>query len=396
MKRKENSIPLNLPFTTGRELEYIKEAIASRKLSGDGKFTRKCQAWLETRIGCHKALLTHSCTAALEMTAILADIQPGDEIIMPSYTFVSTANAFVLRGGVPVFVDIRPDTLNIDETKIEQAITDKTKAIVAVHYAGVGCEMDTIMEIACKYNLLVIEDAAQALVSNYKNRQLGSIGHLAAFSFHDTKNIISGEGGALLINDSRLIQRAEIIWEKGTNRSQFFRGEVDKYSWVDIGSSYLPSEISAAFLWAQLEITNAITEKRLNTWYRYHQIFQKLELLGQLRRPIIPLECGHNGHLYYLLLADLETRTSLMKQFKQHNIGAVFHYVPLHSSVAGRKFGRVAGDMSITNDVAGRLLRLPMYTELHERQISKIINIVEQFYSVVLQAEIEILQPEVA
>ena len=364
IEKKVDRIPFNSPLTTGREIEYIKEAIVANKLSGNGKFTEKCQTWLETQTGCHKALLTHSCTAALEMSAILANIEPGDEVIMPSYTFVSTANAFVLRGGVPVFVDIRPDTLNIDETKIEQAITPRTKAIVPVHYGGVACEMDTIMDIARRHNLLVIEDAAQGIVAYYKNRPLGSIGHLAALSFHDTKNVISGEGGALLINDPELIERAEIIWEKGTNRSKFFRGEVDKYSWVDVGSSYLPSEISAAFLWAQLEVAEVITEKRLDAWYHYNELFQKLEMLGLLRCPIVPNECQHNAHLYYLLLKDLKTRTTLIKKLKQQGIGAVFHYVPLHSSIAGRKFGRVGSEMNVTNKLAHRLLRLPMFANI--------------------------------
>lgn len=382
INQKVGCIPFNLPFTTGKEIEYLKQAIATNKLSGDGKFTEKCQTWLEERIGCHKALLTHSCTAALEMSAILADISPGDEVIMPSYTFVSTANAFVLRGGVPVFVDIRPDTLNIDETKIEQAITNKTKAIVPVHYGGVACEMDVIMEIARQHNLLVIEDAAQGIASSYKNRPLGSIGHLAALSFHDTKNVISGEGGALLINAPELIERAEIIWEKGTNRSQFFRGEVDKYSWVDVGSSYLPSEISAAFLWAQLEMAEVITQKRLDAWYYYDRVCQELEMLEKLRCPIIPNECQHNGHLYYLLLADLETRTTLIEELKQQGIGAVFHYVPLHSSIAGKKFGRVAGKMNVTNDLAERLLRLPMFADIEANQMRIVTDVIKQFFAV--------------
>jgi dTDP-4-amino-4,6-dideoxygalactose transaminase len=379
--QKTEYIPFNLPFATGKEIEYLQQAIANTKLSGNGQFTQKCQAWLESQIGCQKALLTHSCTAALEMAALLADIQPGDEIIMPSYTFVSTANAFVLRGGVPVFVDIRPDTLNLDETKIEQAITNKTKAIVAVHYAGVGCEMNLIMDLAQQYNLLVIEDAAQGMVSYYKNRPLGSIGHLAAVSFHDTKNIISGEGGALLINDPKLIERAEIIWEKGTNRSQFFRGEIDKYTWVDVGSSYLPSEIIAAFLWAQLEVAETITQKRLNIWDYYDLVFKKLENQGVLRCPIIPQECIHNGHIYYLILEDLGTRTNLIKYLKKEGIGAVFHYVPLHDSPAGKKFGRVAGEMTVTNDLADRLLRLPMFAGIKDRQIYKVTNSIEEFFT---------------
>jgi dTDP-4-amino-4,6-dideoxygalactose transaminase len=374
-------IPFNLPFATGKEIEYIQQAISSEKLSGNGKFTQKCQDWLESQTGCQKALLTHSCTAALEMAALLADIQPGDEIIMPSYTFVSTANAFVLRGGVPVFVDIRPDTLNLDETKIEQAITNKTKAIVPVHYGGVACEMDTIMDLARQYNLFVIEDAAQGMVSYYKEQPLGSIGHLAAVSFHDTKNIIAGEGGALLINDPKLIERAEIIWEKGTNRSQFFRGEVDKYTWVDVGSSYLPSEITAAFLWAQLEESETITQKRLNIWGYYDLAFKKLENKGTVRCPIIPQECQHNGHIYYLILENLETRTNLIKQLKQEGIGAVFHYVPLHDSLAGKKFGRVAGEITVTNDLADRLLRLPMFYEIKDSQIYVVTNLIEEFFA---------------
>lgn len=382
LNQEIQSIPFNLPFSTGKEIEYLQQAIATKKLSGNGKFTQKCQNWLESQTGCQKALLTHSCTAALEMAALLADIQPGDEVIMPSYTFVSTANAFVLRGGIPVFVDIRPDTLNIDETKIEQAITNKTKAIVPVHYAGVGCEMDVIMALAQKYNLLVIEDAAQGMISFYKNKPLGSIGHLAAVSFHDTKNIISGEGGALLINDPKLIERSEIIWEKGTNRSQFFRGEVDKYSWVDVGSSYLPSELNAAFLWAQLEKAKAITQKRLNLWNYYDLAFKELESEGLLRCPIIPQECQHNGHIYYLILEDLTTRIDLIEQLKQVGIGAVFHYIPLHDSIAGKKFGRVAGEMTVTNDLANRLLRLPMFIDLKDSQIYQVTDIVQEFFVV--------------
>ena len=294
-------IPFNKPFVTGTELRSIEEALSSLHLSGDGTFTKKCHQWLEKTTGTKKALLTHSCTAALEMAAILADIQPGDEVIMPSYTFVSTANAFVLRGGIPVFVDIRPDTLNIDENLIEAAITNKTKAIVPVHYAGVACEMDTIMRIAEKHNLLVIEDAAQGVMGFYKGKALGTIGHLGAYSFHETKNIISGEGGALLINDPRFIERAEIIREKGTNRSQFFRGEIDKYTWVDIGSSFLPSEIIAAFLWSQLESSQNITNQRLETWEQYHKGFKELEVSKKIRRPIIPGDCSHNAHMYYIL-----------------------------------------------------------------------------------------------
>lgn len=355
------TIPFNKPYMTGRELLYINQAHESGALSGDGNFTKRCNAWLEQRIRCDKALLTHSCTAALEMAAILADIQPGDEVIMPSYTFVSTANAFVLRGGIPVFVDIRSDTLNIDESKIEVAITPRTKVIVPVHYAGVSCEMDTIMDIARRHDLLVIEDAAQGIMSSYKGRPLGSIGHMAALSFHETKNIISGEGGALLLNDERFAQRAEIIREKGTNRSQFFRGQVDKYTWVDIGSSYLPGEIIAAFLWAQMEDAELITLRRLDIWNRYHDALEHLEQAGKIRRPIIPADCLHNAHMYYVLLDSIETRTSVIEELKQQGINTVFHYVPLHTAPAGIKYGRPHGEMKHTLHAAECLLRLPLW-----------------------------------
>ena len=372
-------VPFNQPYTTRTEFKYIQQAIRNGCLSGNGEFTKRCHARLEAEVVCEKALLTHSCTAALEMAAILADIQPGDEVIMPSYTFVSTANAFVLRGGVPVFVDIRPDTLNIDETQIEAAITAKTKAIVPVHYGGVGCEMDAILEIARRHALLVIEDAAQGFLSLYRQRSLGSMGHLAAFSFHETKNVISGEGGALLINDARFIERAEIIWEKGTNRSQFFRGMVDKYSWVDIGSSYLPSEVIAAFLWAQLEDAESITRNRLHIWRQYHEALEALETRGVLRRPIIPPECEHNGHLYYILLPDLDTRTALIDFLKVSGINAVFHYVPLHSSPAGQRFSRASGDLPHTVELSNRLLRLPLFPALTPDQTEQVIDAVYKF-----------------
>lgn len=355
------SIPFNKPYITGHELKYIAQAHAKGQLAGDGSFTNQCQSWLEQRIGCHKALLTHSCTAALEIAAILADIQPGDEVIMPSYTFVSTANAFVLRGAVPVFVDIRPDTLNIDETKIEAAITPRTRAVVPVHYAGVACEMDTIVNIAQRHNLFVIEDAAQGIMSMYKGKPLGSIGHLGAYSFHETKAIISGEGGALLINDERFAERAEIIREKGTNRSQFFRGQIDKYTWVDIGSSYLPGEVIAAFLWAQMEEAENITNMRLNIWQRYHNALAPLETSGVLCRPIVPKDCRHGAHMYYALLAPGINRQTILDEFKRNNIGAVFHYVPLHSSPAGQRYGRAHGNLAITNSVSERLIRLPLW-----------------------------------
>lgn len=357
-------IHFNKPYMTGKESAYIAEAHALGQLSGDGQFTKRCHRWLEEKTGAGKALLAHSCTGALEMAAILADIRPGDEVIMPSYTFVSTANAFVLRGGVPVFVDVRPDTLNIDENQIEAAITPRTKAIVPVHYAGVACAMDVIMDIAQRRNLIVIEDAAQAILSTHRGRQLGSIGHLAAYSFHETKNIISGEGGALLVNNPRFGKRAEIIREKGTNRAQFFRGELDKYTWVDIGSSYLPSEVTAAFLWAQLEEAESITRRRIEIWDRYHAILEPLEAGGQLRRPVVPDDCQHNAHMYYILLESLEQRTAAIEALKRGGVHAVFHYVPLHSSPAGIRHGRTSGRLPITEKFSERLLRLPMWIGL--------------------------------
>lgn len=362
------NIPFNKPYMTGKELWYIAQAHAEGHLAGDGAFTKKCHSWLESKTGVKRALLTHSCTGALEMAAILVDIQPGDEVIMPSYTFVSTANAFALRGAVPVFVDIRTDTLNIDETKIEAAITEKTRAIVPVHYAGVACEMDSIMDIAQRHGLWVIEDAAQGVMSTYKGRPLGSIGHLGAFSFHETKNIISGEGGALLVNDPTLAERAEIIREKGTNRSQFFRGQVDKYTWVDIGSSYLPGEIIAAFLWAQMEEAEPITQRRLAIWEVYHHAFAELEALGYFRRPIIPEQCAHNAHMYYLLLPDLDARTAFIQQMKVQGISCVFHYVPLDSAPKGRTVGRSAHDLLNTRELAERLVRLPLWLGLEDSQ----------------------------
>jgi dTDP-4-amino-4,6-dideoxygalactose transaminase len=362
------NIPFNKPYMTGREVSYIAEAHANNMLSGDGPFTRRCQAWLEQTTGCSKALLTHSCTAALEMAAILADIQPGDEVIMPSYTFVSTANAFVLRGGVPVFVDIRPDTLNMDETLIEVAITQRTKTIVPVHYAGVACEMDTIMAIAERHNLLVIEDAAQGVQATYHGRPLGSIGHLGCYSFHETKNIISGEGGALLINDPALAERAEMIREKGTNRTKFFRGQLDKYTWVDLGSSYLPGEIIAAFLWAQMEEADSITARRLAIWERYHTALASLEQTGRVRRPLIPKGCVHNAHMYYLLLNDLDARTSFIDVMRAQGVNCVFHYVPLHDSPYGQKVARTQGELVVTNELADRLVRLPLWVGLEEQQ----------------------------
>lgn len=360
-------IPFNKPYLTGKEILNISNAHLNGQLAGDGIYTKKCQAWIEEQTGCRKALLTHSCTAALEMAAILADLQPGDEVIMPSYTFVSTANAFVLRGAVPVFVDIHPDTLNLDERKIEAAITSRTRAIVPVHYAGVGCNMNAIMDIAKTHNLLVIEDAAQGFLASYRDRQLGAIGHLGTFSFHETKNVISGEGGALLINDPNFLERAEVIREKGTNRSNFFRGQVDKYTWMDVGSSYLPGEIIAAFLWAQLEEADAITRRRQNIWNQYHAAFEAFEISNRVRRPIVPDDCKQNAHMYYLLLQDLADRTKFIDQLKFVGINCVFHYVPLHNAPYGQKVGRVSGALSITEDLSSRLVRLPLWLGLEEK-----------------------------
>ncbi|MBE7369921.1 dTDP-4-amino-4,6-dideoxygalactose transaminase [Ramlibacter pallidus] len=372
-------VPFNKPYMTGKELEYIAQAHASGHLSGDGAFTKRCSAWLEQCVGSHRALLTHSCTAALEMAALLADLQPGDEVIMPSFTFVSTANAFVLRGAVPVFVDIRPDTLNIDERLIEAAITPRTRAIVPVHYAGVACEMDPILDIAQRHRLLVIEDAAQGLMSTYKGRPLGSMGHMAALSFHETKNIISGEGGALLVNDPRHAERAEIIREKGTNRSQFFRGQVDKYTWVDVGSSYLPSELVSAFLWAQMEQAREITQRRLALWDTYHDGFAAAERSGQVRRPVVPGHCAHNAHMYYLLMPDLQARTELIAALRHEGIQCVFHYVPLHGTPLGQKVGRSAGKLPVTEEMADRLVRLPMWLGLEHEQAGVIGKVAGAF-----------------
>ena len=369
------NIRFNKPYMTGKELYYIAQANFNHMLAGDGPFTKKCHEWLEAKTGTKKALLTHSCTAALEMTAILADIQPGDEVIMPSYTFVSTANAFVLRGGIPVFVDIRPDTLNIDESLIEAAINSRTKAIVPVHYAGVACEMDTIMDIARRHDLLVIEDAAQGIMSAYKGRSLGSIGHLGAYSFHETKNLISGEGGALLVNDERFAEPAEIIREKGTDRSRFFRGEVDKYTWQEVGSSFLPGELIAAFLWAQFEEADRITQDRLASWQRYHEMLELLELKGILRRPIIPDDCQHNAHMYYVLLAPEINRQKVLDEFKCNEIGAVFHYVPLHSSPAGLRYGRTHGNLDVTISQSERLIRLPLWVGITKQQQDRIVDV---------------------
>jgi dTDP-4-amino-4,6-dideoxygalactose transaminase len=371
------AIPFNKPFLTGKELHYVAEAHTRGQLAGDGFFTKACSKWLASQVDCQQVLLTHSCTAALEMTAILADIKPGDEVIMPSYTFVSTANAFVLRGGVPVFVDIRPDTLNIDESLIEAAITPRTKAIVPVHYAGVACEMDAILGIARRHHLLVVEDAAQGVMARYKGRPLGAIGDLGCYSFHETKNIISGEGGALLVNNTEFVERAEIIREKGTNRSKFFRGQVDKYTWVDIGSSYLPGEIIAAFLWAQMQEAEQITARRMAIWQRYHAAFEELEKAGRVRRPIVPDGCEHNAHMYYLLLEDLRDRTAFIEAMKSQEINCVFHYVPLHSAPNGLACGRASGDLHVTTDLSERLVRLPLWIGLEEHQ-DRVIDAVRE------------------
>jgi len=359
-------IPFNKPFMTGRELGYIAQAHANGHLSGDGPFTKRCHAWLEKQTGAKKALLTHSCTAALEMAALMLDLQPGDEVIMPSFTFVSTANAFVLRGAVPVFVDIREDTLNLDERLIEAAITARTKAICVVHYAGVGCEMDAIMAVANKHGLKVVEDAAQAIMSTYRGRPLGTIGEFGALSFHETKNIISGEGGALLCRDQADVERAEILREKGTNRSRFFRGQVDKYTWMDIGSSFLPGEITAAFLAAQTEDAEAITARRMAIWNRYHAWAEAHERAGRIRRPVVPDHCVHNAHMYYMLLPTLDQRTEFLAQIKANGVGVVFHYIPLHSSPAGQRYCRSSGNLPVTTDVSDRLVRLPLWIGVEE------------------------------
>ena len=366
---------------TGNEEQYILESLKSSKISGDGKFTKLCHQWFENKLDCPKALLTTSCTHALEMAAILLDIKEGDEVIMPSYTFVSTANAFVLRGAKIVFVDIRPDTMNIDETKIEEAISEKTKAIVPVHYAGVGCEMDTIMDIALKYNLFVVEDAAQGMMSSYKGKALGTIGHLGTFSFHETKNYTSaGEGGLLIINDKELINRAEIVREKGTNRSLFFRGMVDKYSWVDIGSSYLMNDMSAAYLWGQLEKADEINQDRLHSWSLYKKGLALLEEQNLLSLPNIPIECIHNAHMFYVKVKNLQERTKLLEYLKQHNVNSVFHYVPLHSSPAGLKFGRFNAVDEFTTADSERLLRLPLYYGISEMEVKTVIEAICEYF----------------
>ena len=375
-------IPFNKPAFTGNEERYVIEAMHSAAISGDGTFSKRCQSWFEVKLGCKKTLLTPSCTHALEMCALLIDIQPGDEVIMPSYTFVSTANAFVIRGAKIVFVDVRPDTMNIDESLIEAAITDRTKAIVPVHYAGVGCDMDVILEIADRYKLFVIEDAAQGMMSEYKGRPLGTLGHLAAYSFHETKNYTSGgEGGLLVINDERFINRAEIIREKGTNRSQYFRGMVDKYTWVDIGSSYLPGELQAAYLWGGLEKADEINHDRLHTWRYYYESLHDLEQYGLIELPVVPDKCEHNAHMFYIKVSNLDERDRLLNHMKHEGVLCVFHYVPLHSSKAGQKFGRFSGDDAYTTRESERLLRLPLYYGITDAELKKIVSALMRFFN---------------
>ena len=373
-------INFNEPPCVGTKIKYIEEAIASKKICGDGQFTKKCNKWMEDMTGIEKAMLTTSCTHATEMAALLAGIKPGDEVIMPSYTFVSTADAFVLRGAKAVFVDIRPDTLNIDEKLIEDAITEKTKAIVPVHYAGVGCEMDTIMDIAKQHKLMVIEDAAQGLMSTYKGKALGTIGDYGCYSFHETKNLSMGEGGAILIRDRENIERAEIIREKGTNRSKFFRGQIDKYTWVDAGSSYLPSELNAAYLWGQMEKADDIYKDRMKSWNLYYMMLEDLEKQEKLKRPVIPKDCVHNAHMFYIKVRDLEERTRLINYLKEKDINAVFHYIPLHTSPAGKEFGVFYGEDKYTTKESERLIRLPLWYGLKESDVAYIAETVHDFW----------------
>ena len=374
-------IGFNVPPVIGTEKKYVKQAIKSHKICGDGIFTKKCSIWMENRFNAKEILLTTSCSSALEMSALLADIKPGDEVIMPAFTFVSTANAFVLRGAKIVFVDIRPDTMNIDENLIEDAITKKTKAIVPVHYAGVACEMDKILEIAKKYNLLVIEDAAQGVMAKYKDKYLGTIGDIGCYSFHETKNYSSGEGGAVVFKDNRYTEMAEIIREKGTNRSKFYRGQVDKYTWVECGSSYLPSDINAAYLWAELEQADKINDNRLATWNYYNENLKILEDEGYIQRPYIPEECKHNSHMYYIKAKDLEERTNLIKYLKENGVQAVFHYIPLHTAPAGIKYGRFNGEDKYKTKESNRLLRLPMYYNLQKEDAEKVVQTIKDFYT---------------
>ena len=373
-------IHFNVPPFTGKELDYMKEAISNHKICGDGPFTKKCDAWMETRFNAIKVLLTTSGSSALDMAALLCDIKPGDEVILPSFTFSSTANAFVLAGATLVFVDIRPDTMNIDETKIEGAITNKTKVICPVHYAGVACEMDTIMDIAKRYNLLVVEDAAQGVMSTYKGKALGTIGDLGCYSFHETKNYSMGEGGAIIINNSKYIDKAEILREKGTNRSQFYRGQVAKYNWIEFGDSYLQSDLNAAYLWAQLEKADEINNNRLATWNTYYKALKPLQDKGLITLPTIPNECTHNAHMFYIKCRDLETRQRFIKYMKDNDILCVFHYVPLHSAPAGKKYGRFYGEDIYTTRDSDRLVRLPLYYNIDAKDLEKVINKVLEFF----------------
>ena len=375
-------IPFNVPPCTGNELKYIAEAIAAHKICGDGVFTKRCNEWMEKRFNAHKVLLTTSGTTALDMASLLCELKPGDEVILPSFTFSSSATAFANYGVKLVFVDVRPDTMNIDETKIESAITDKTRVILAMHYAGVACEMDTIMDIARRRGLLVVEDAAQGVMSTYKGKALGTIGDFGCYSFHETKNYSMGEGGAVLVNNPAYVERAEILREKGTNRSKFFRGQVDKYTWVDIGDSFLPSELNAAYLWAQLEMADEINEDRLHSWQRYWDAFQDLAAAGRVTLPTIPVDCVHNAHMFYIKCKDLDERTALISFLKQRDILAVFHYVPLHSAPAGLRFGRFAGEDRYTTAESDRLVRLPMYYKLTEEDQNRVIKAVRDFYGV--------------
>ena len=375
-------IPFNVPPCTGHELKYIAEAIDAHKICGDGAFTKKCNKWLEDRFGAHKVLLTTSGTTALDMASLLCELRPGDEVILPSFTFSSTANAFAIYGAKLVFVDIRPDTMNIDETKIEAAITDRTRVLCVMHYAGVACEMDAIMDIARRHKLLVIEDAAQAVMSSYKGRPLGTIGDVGCYSFHETKNYSMGEGGAVVVNNPAFVERAEILREKGTDRARFFRGQVDKYTWVDIGDSFLPSELNAAYLWAQLEMADEINADRLKSWNAYHEAFQPLAAKGLVELPVVPEGCVHNAHMYYLKCRDLEERTAFIRFLKERDILAVFHYVPLHSAPAGLKYGRFCGEDVYTTRESDRLVRLPLYYGLTREDQARVIAAVKEFYGV--------------
>ena len=375
-------IPFNVPPCTGNEMKYIEEAIASHKICGDGAFTRRCNEWMEKRFHAHKVLLTTSGTTALDMASLLCDLKPGDEVILPSFTFSSSATAFAIYGAKLVFVDVRPDTMNIDETKIEAAITGRTRVILAMHYAGVACEMDAIMDIARRHNLLVVEDAAQGVMSTYKGKALGTIGDFGCYSFHETKNYSMGEGGAVLVNNPAYVERAEILREKGTNRSKFYRGQVDKYTWVDIGDSFLPSELNAAYLWAQLEMADEINNDRLSSWHRYWDAFQDLAAAGRVTLPTIPADCVHNAHMFYIKCKDLAERTALISFLKERDILAVFHYVPLHSAPAGQRFGRFHGEDKYTTAESDRLVRLPLYYKLTIEDQDCVIKAVRDFYGV--------------